>query len=118
MLNHGGNHICVARTLNRPLRIGKPRVVVRWLRGLYLLPARTARTAMVLLRYCSGIAPVLRRCSEQVVPLYDPCTTLVHPLSIPYTCLVHLSGFRPASTLATDNGPKHFLAYLLPAACF
>ena len=59
MVNNGGNHIGVARTLNRPLRVGKPRVAARWLSGLSLLRERTPRTGMVLLRYCSGIATVL-----------------------------------------------------------
>src|ERR1035441_3966579 len=87
MVNNGGYHVCVARTLNRPLRVGKPRVAARWLRGLSLLRERTPRTGMVLLRYCSGIAPALRRCCERVVPLYNPCTSLIYPLYIPCSLL-------------------------------
>ena len=54
---------------------GKPPVPKRWPCSQPVLS--------VLLRHCSGIAPVLRACCSLGYPLYDPCTTLIYPLYIP-----------------------------------
>src|ERR1017187_6284998 len=44
---------------------------------------------MVLLRYCSGIAPVLRRCCSGIAPVLRRCCDGVGPLSIPCTTLIY-----------------------------